>query len=78
MSLGLGMCKLYPLKKVKTLQKRGVLSMTQNCIWWWSSSSGDPGSVEHPFIVITSKSTVTQRDVVFDIGQRGLFENYLY
>ena len=28
--------------------------MTQNSIWWWGSSSGDPRSEENPFIVIDS------------------------
>ena len=37
----------------------GVLGMTLNCIWWWSFSSEDLGSVEYPFIAITPKSTLT-------------------
>ena len=33
-----------------------ALSMTLNCIWWWSPHSGDLGHMEYPFIIITSRS----------------------
>ena len=42
---GLRRCWLYPLQRGKAspLKKRSVLDMTQNWIWWWSSSSGALG-----------------------------------
>ena len=43
---------LYPQQRVRPRPQRGILDMTLNCIWWWSPSSGDQGSVEYPFISI--------------------------
>ena len=48
-----------PAENTPPPSKRGVLGMTLNYIWW-GSSSGDMGSVEYPFITITSRSTPTQ------------------
>ena len=41
---------LYLLLRGKTSSKRGVLSMTLNCIWWWDYSSGVLGMMEYPLI----------------------------
>ena len=30
--------------------------ITQNCFWWWDSSSGELINVEYPFIAIISRS----------------------
>ena len=51
---------LYLSRGVRLLlQESYVIGMTLNCIWWWSSSLGDWGSVEYTFIAITSRSTLT-------------------
>ena len=39
--------------------------MILNYIWWWSSCPEDLGSVEHYFIAITPKSTLTQGDSTY-------------
>ena len=49
-----------PLQRNKISLKRGILSMTLNCIWWWGSTSGNLESVKYPFITITSRFTLTQ------------------
>ena len=49
-----------PCTEVTPLPKnRGVLSRGLNSIWWWGFSSRDLGSVEYPFIAVTSTSTLT-------------------
>ena len=55
---GLRIYWLYPLQRRKTPQKRGVLSMTLNCIWWWGSSFEDLERVKYRFIAITPRSTL--------------------
>ena len=62
-------------------QQQGVLDITQMCSWCLGSSSGNLGSEEYPFIVITPRSTFIQRSGTCysaSIGQIDLFENYLY
>ena len=48
----------YPLQRDKPPAQVFMCS-TLNCILWWSSSSEDLVSVEHSFIAITPKSTLT-------------------
>ena len=47
--------RIFPLY----LKKRGILSMTLNCIQWWASSFEPQGNEEHPFVTITPMSTLT-------------------
>ena len=47
--------------KTSTPKNWGVLGITLNCNWWWGSRSGDLWNVEYPFIIITSRSTLTWR-----------------
>ena len=49
LSEGLRICWLYPLQRHEspTSQKRGVWSMSLNCIWWWCSNSGALGSCHY-------------------------------
>ena len=44
--------------KTPSSQKRRVLGMTLNCIWWWGSSSEALRNMKYPFIGITSRSTL--------------------
>ena len=46
-------------KKGKALVPSGILVMTLNCMWWWSSGPGALKSVEYPFFAINPKSTVS-------------------
>ena len=71
---------LRPMQKSKTSPKKFcVLDMTLNCIWWWDSSSGDLGSMEYPYIIITSMFTLAQIDIIYSlIDQIDLLRNYSY
>ena len=40
-----------------TSTKKGALSMTLNCIWWWGYSSSDLECVDYPFIAIIPRFT---------------------
>ena len=60
MLVGFRICWLYLLYISKETPKRDVLGMTLNCIWLYSSSSKDLGSVEYFFIVITPSFTLTE------------------
>ena len=79
---GLTIRWLYPQQKGKTylLQKKLVLSMTLNCIWWWGSSSVALGSVEYLYIVMTSRSTQTNNSgaCLSFICRSNRSKNYLY
>ena len=44
--------KQINLKSFQTINL-SVLGMTEKCIWWWGSNSGDLGSEEYPFITTT-------------------------
>ena len=58
-SAGLRIIWLYPRQKGKTPPKRGVMRLTLNWIWWWSSKSWRLENVKFSFIVITPRSTLT-------------------
>ena len=49
--------------KSKTFPKSGVLVMTLNNIWYWSSSSWYLGSMEYSFNAIPLRSTLTHRGI---------------
>ena len=40
--------------------RTSMVSMTQNCIWWWGSSSGTLENMAYPFITITPNPTLTR------------------
>ena len=50
---------LHSLQQSHYFNTFSVLGMILNCIGWWGSSSGGLLSVDYPFIVITSRSTLT-------------------
>ena len=56
--------RLYPWRWGKTPSpKKGVLSMTLICIWWWGYSSR--GMWGTTFIAITTRFTLTRSDCTF-------------
>ena len=56
-SLHLLIIRYNSLKLSKLLS---ILVMTQNFIWWWSSTSRNLGSVAYSLVAITPRSTLTQ------------------
>ena len=51
-----GTSRTLPLHK-----RKAVLGITLNYIWWFSCKSETLGCIEHPFIAITLKSTLSWR-----------------
>ena len=52
--LGLEHIACIPCKEVRlSFQKRAVLGITLDCIWWQGSNFKDQGSMEYSFIAIT-------------------------
>ena len=52
-------------KKVPPLQKRSILSMTINFIWWWSSSSGALERVKYSSVAINPSLALTWSDSTY-------------